>query len=85
MDFIDYYDQNKILLAIFTPHSTQTLQPLGLCMFKPLLQAYSDELSALLERSQGLSSNKKSGFFPPFLKAWVSSFKENTITNSFQV
>jgi hypothetical protein len=84
MDFIDYYDQKKILLAIFTPHSTQTLQPLDLCMFKPLLQAYADELSALLERSQGLSPIKKDDFFSLFWKAWVSSFKENTITNSFQ-
>jgi hypothetical protein len=84
MDFIEYCDQNKILLAIFPPHSTHTLQPLDVCMFKPLSQAYSNELSAFLERSQGLSPIKKGDFFPLFWKAWVSSFKENTIINSFK-
>jgi hypothetical protein len=84
MDFIEYYDQNKILLAIFPLHSTHTLQPLDVCMFKPLSQAYSNELSAFLERSQGLSLIKKGDFFPLFWKAWVSSFKEITIINSFK-
>jgi hypothetical protein len=28
MDFIEYCDQNKILLAVYPPHSTQTLQSL---------------------------------------------------------
>jgi hypothetical protein len=84
MDFIEYCDQNKILLAIFPPHSTHTLQPLDVCMFKPLSQAYSNELSAFLERSQGLSPIKKGDFFPLFWKAWVSSFKEDTIINSFK-
>jgi hypothetical protein len=51
MDFIEYCDQQKILLAIFPPHSTHTLQPLDICMFKPLSQAYSNELSAFLQRS----------------------------------
>jgi hypothetical protein len=51
MDFIEYCDQNKILLAIFPPHSTHTLQPLDVCMFKPLSQAYSNELLSFLERS----------------------------------
>jgi hypothetical protein len=54
MDFIDYCDQHKILLAIFPSHSMHMLQPLDVCMFKPLSQAYSDELSAFLERSQVL-------------------------------
>jgi hypothetical protein len=40
MDFINYCDQNKILLAIFPPHSTHTLQPLDVVMFKPLSTAY---------------------------------------------
>jgi hypothetical protein len=84
MDFIEYCDQHKILLAIFPPHSTHTLQPLDVCIFKPLSQAYSNELSAFLERSQGLSPTTKGDSFPLFWKAWVSSFKENTITNFFK-
>jgi hypothetical protein len=84
MDSIQYCDQRKILLAIFPPHSTHMLQPLDVCMFKPLSQAYPNELSAFLERSKELSPIKKGAFFPLFWKAWVSSFKENTIINSFK-
>jgi hypothetical protein len=83
-DFIEYCDQNKILLMIYPPHSTHTLQPLDVVMFKPLSTAYSNELSAFLERSQGLSPIKKSDFFPLFWKAWASSFQETTILKSFE-
>jgi hypothetical protein len=50
MDFIEYGDRTKIFLAIFPPHSTLTLRPLDVCMFQPLSQAYSNELSAFLAR-----------------------------------
>ena len=84
MDFIEYCDQNKILLAIFPPHSTHTLQPLDVVMFKPLSTAYSTELSSFLYKSQGLLPIKKGDFFPLFWKAWVSSFKNTTILKSFE-
>lgn len=45
IDFINYCNQNRILLAILPPHSTYTLQPLDVAMFKPLSTAYSTELS----------------------------------------
>jgi hypothetical protein len=41
MDFIEYCDQNRILLMVYPPHSTHTLQPLNVVMFKPLSSAYS--------------------------------------------
>jgi hypothetical protein len=84
MDFIEYCDQNKILLMICPLHSTHMLQPLDVVMFKPLSTAYSNELSAFLERSQCLSPITKSDFFPLFWKAWVSSFKKTTILMSFE-
>ena len=54
MDFIDYCDRNKILLAILPPHSTHTLQPLDVVLFKALSSAYSAELTTYLQKSQGL-------------------------------
>ena len=66
MDFIDYCDQNKILLCILPPYSTYTLQPLNVAMFKPLLTAYSAELINYLYRSQGLAPITKGDFFPLF-------------------
>jgi hypothetical protein len=84
MDFIEYCDQNKILLAIYPPHSTHTLQPLDVALFKPLSTAYSNEISAFMERSQGLVSMSKRDFFPLFYRAWEASFKETTILKAFE-
>jgi hypothetical protein len=51
MDFIEYCNQNKILLAVYSPHSTQTLQPLDIVMFKLLATGYSDKVAAFMKRS----------------------------------
>lgn len=53
MDFIRYCDDNKILLAIFPPHSTHTLQPLDVVCFKPLSSEYKNELTERIHQSQG--------------------------------
>jgi hypothetical protein len=66
IDFINYYDQNKILLAILPPYLTNTLQPLNKVIFKPLLSAYSKELTTYLYSGQGLLVVKKSDFFHLF-------------------
>jgi hypothetical protein len=84
MDFIDYCDRNKILLIVLPPHSTHTLQPLDVCLFKPLSQAYSSELSSFIQRSQGLLPIKKGDFLPLFWEAWTSSFTQKTILKSFE-
>jgi hypothetical protein len=84
MDFIEYCDRNRILLAIYPPHSTHTLQPLDVVMFKPLSSAYSAEVAAFMERSQGLTSMTKRDFYPMFIAAWEASFKEATILKAFE-
>jgi hypothetical protein len=84
MDFINYCNQNKILLAIFPPHSTHTLQPLDVVMYKPLSTAYSKELTTHLHNGQGLSVIKKSDFFHLSWKAWVSTFTQGLILRSFE-
>jgi hypothetical protein len=47
-DFIDYYDNYYILLAVFPPHATYTLQPLDVVMFKLLSTAYTTNLTTYL-------------------------------------
>jgi hypothetical protein len=84
MDFIEYCNQNRILLATYPPHSTHTLQPLDVVMFKPLSSAYSAEVAAFMERSQGLTSINKRDFYSMFIAAWKSSFKEATILKAFE-
>ncbi|CAE7021569.1 TolA [Pyrenophora teres f. teres] len=84
MDFIDYCDRHRILLIILPPHSTHTLQPLDVVLFKPLSQAYSNELTNHLHKAQGLTLIKKGDFFPLFWSAWISSFTESLILKAFE-
>jgi hypothetical protein len=84
MDFIEYCNQNKILLAVYPPHSTHTLQALDVSMFKLLSTAYSNKVSAFMKRSQGLMSMSKRDFFPLFYRAWQISFKKMTILKAFE-
>jgi len=83
-DFINYCDKNKIILAILPPHSTHTLQPLDVVLFKPLSSAYSAQLTAYLQDSQGLVPIKKGNFFSLFWKAWISTFQAELILKSFK-
>jgi hypothetical protein len=43
--FIEYCDQNRILLIIYPPHSTHTLHPLDVVVFKPKIYAQINEPS----------------------------------------
>lgn len=85
MEFIEFCDQNRILLAIYPPHSTHTLQPLDVCLFKPLSAAYTEELSQFMYNSQGLTSITKRDFFRFFYKAYGIAFAKETIINAFRV
>jgi hypothetical protein len=84
MDFINYCNDNKILLAVFPPHATHRLQHLDVGMFKPLSSAYSTELARYLQASQGLLDISKGGFFPLFWRAWNSTFKPLATKRSFE-
>ena len=84
MDFIEYCDRNRILIAVYPPHSTHTLQPLDVVMFKPFSSAYSNQVAAFMERCQGLTSMSKRDFYSMFIAAWETSFKEATILKAFE-
>ncbi|KAH4914299.1 hypothetical protein HBI79_242250 [Parastagonospora nodorum] len=85
MAFIDYCDRNRILLMVFPPHSTHTLQPLDVVLFKPLSQAYTQRLTTYLHKAQGLISITKGDFFSLFWDAWVSVFsRETLISKAFE-
>jgi hypothetical protein len=84
MDFLEFCDRNRILVAIYPPHSTHTLQPLDVVKFKPLSAAYKHELTQHLHLSQGLIAVKKGDFSPLFWREWVSSFTKELILKSFK-
>ena len=84
MDFIKFCDDHNILLAVFPPHATHTLQPLDVGMFKPLSNAYTTQLMAYLQGSQGLLNIAKRDFFSLFWRAWSDTFKPQAIKKSFE-
>jgi hypothetical protein len=84
MDFIDYCDKHKILLAVLPPHSTQTLQPLDVALFKPLSTAYSKALTTHIHEAQNHSPIIRADFFRLFWGAWMSSFTKTLILKSFK-
>jgi hypothetical protein len=83
-DFIEYCYANKILLAIFPPHSTHSLQPLDVVVFSPLSAAYSQELVQHLHCTQGLIPVKKADFFLLFWPAYDVSFTSSNILKAFE-
>jgi hypothetical protein len=84
MEFIQYCTTHRILLLIYPPHSTHSLQPLDVVMFKPLSSQYSAKLTTIVHKSRGLLKLKKGDFFGLFWAAWISSFKKGTILKSFE-
>jgi hypothetical protein len=84
MDFLDYCNNHRILVAVYPPHSTHRLQPLDVGMFGPLASAYSKELSNFLHWSHGILALAKGDFFELFWKAWRTAFRKETILSSFK-
>lgn len=82
--FIDYADANRILLAVFPPHSTHRLQPLDIGMFSPLATYYSQAIDRLLSESQGLVRLTKRDFWPLFYEAWEKAFHAKNVRSAWE-
>ena len=82
-DFLEYCHQNRIIVAILPPHSTQTLQPLDVVCFKPLSLYYTEELSKYLQESQGLSPIGKTKFVSLLWPAWMTTFTKTLVLSAF--
>lgn len=79
MDFLEWRDQHRIIVAVFPPHSTQRLQPLDMSLFSPLSTAYSNQLIQWTANTQGLVSLSKREFWTLFWNAFQTAFSpENT-------
>lgn len=73
LSFLEWCLNNKILVAVFPPHSTHRLQPLDVGLFGPLATYYSHSLHAHSRLSQGLAKVTKRDFFKNFYSAFASS------------
>ncbi|EOA81985.1 hypothetical protein ACJQWK_05474 [Exserohilum turcicum] len=82
-EFIKYCYSYRIIISIFPPHATHTLQPLDVVLYGPLSAAYSKELSEFIRRSQALLQMQKSNFLRLFWVAYTSTFTTNNILSSF--
>jgi DDE superfamily endonuclease len=71
MRFINYCDQNRILLVIFPPYSTYRLQSLDVNLFKPLAQYYTQQLNQFMVETQGLVHIIKRHFWKFFIQAFT--------------
>jgi len=81
--FIDYCDQNGIILVILPPHSTHRLQPLDVGIFAPLANAYSYKIDELIQSSFGFSRVTKQIFWRLFNTAWQSALSRQNIRSAF--
>jgi hypothetical protein len=83
--FIDYCDLHRILVLVYPPHATHTLQPLDVSCFKPLSQSYSNELIYHNHNTKGWLPTGKADFISLFWPAWVNTFTESLILRAFEV
>ena len=85
MKFINYCDQNGILLAILPPHSTHRLQPLDVAIFSPLATTYSGQIDAFIQSSRGFGRITKRVFWSLFRNIWKSALTSSNIYAGFSV
>ncbi|XP_044717106.1 DDE superfamily endonuclease domain-containing protein [Hirsutella rhossiliensis] len=83
MDFLEWCDQHRIIVAVFPPHSTHRLQPL-MCPFGPLSTAYTNQLIQWTAKTQGLIGLSKREFWSLFWNAFGSSFSAENIASGWK-
>ncbi|KAL9561304.1 hypothetical protein ACKAV7_014659 [Fusarium commune] len=81
MDFLDWCDAHRIILAVFPPHSTHRLQPLDVSLFGPLSTAYTNRLIQWTLKTQGLTGLSKREFWVMFWGELEASFTPENIAN----
>ena len=57
LKFLHSAIENRIIVAVFPPHSTHRLQPLDVSLFCPLSTRYSQQLKAWLHKTAGAFSS----------------------------
>lgn len=83
MPFLEWCNRNRVLVAVYPPHSTHRLQPLDVSVFGPLGVYYSQELDRFMHSCQGLSSVTKRDFFRLFDPAWKKALSTHNIASGW--
>ena len=83
MEFLRYCQTNRILVAVYPPHSTHRLQPLDVSLFAPLAIYYSEALQQFIHECQGISAVQKRDFFRFFNEAYPRAFSDSNIASGW--
>ncbi|KAF2182033.1 DDE-domain-containing protein [Zopfia rhizophila CBS 207.26] len=84
MTFINWAVAHQIAVLVFPPHSTHTLQPLDVGVFRPLSGYYTQEVTQYLHWTQGLVAITKKDFFRFFWVAFNKAFTEKNISHAWE-
>ncbi len=84
MKFLDWCEQNKMLVTLYSSHSTHCLQPLNVSLFNSLTNYYSQNLNDWIFKSQELSRILKRDFFDLFWPAYQAAFTSVNIKSEWE-
>jgi hypothetical protein len=84
MEFINWTDQNSIIIYILLAHTIHRLQPLDVRLFSLLSTAYLNQLNSLMHKSLGIVSMTKRFFYLLFRDAHWASFIKKNILHAFE-
>jgi len=82
--FLDWCEQNKMLVTLYSSHSTHRLQPLNVSLFNSLANYYSQNLNDWIFKSQELSRISKRDFFDLFWPAYQAAFTSVNIKSEWE-
>ncbi len=84
MKFLDWCEQNKMLVTLYSSHSTHHLQSLNVSLFNSLINYYSQNLNDWIFKSQELSRILKRNFFDLFWPAYQAAFTSVNIKSEWK-
>lgn len=84
MQFLQYCQDHRILVAVFPPHATHRLQPLDVSLFSPLATYYTQELDRFITNSAGISRVTKRDFFRLFWPTFSKAFTQSNIASGWR-
>ncbi len=84
MKFLDWCEQNKMLVTLYSSHSTHRLQSLNVSLFNSLINYYSQNLNDWIFKSQELSWISKRDFFNLFWPAYQAAFTSVNIKSEWK-
>lgn len=74
-------NENSIIAIYMPSHSSHLLQPLDVCCFGPLKQAYGDQIRHMSQ--QGIGHIDKLDFLAAYIKAHTTGFSQDIIKKGF--